>query len=253
MFSLNLFLNFLVTFLFLGLFILICLPIVYICSAISVYKDAKYRGENATFLVVLDIFGGGFIAPIFYILNIVKPYNQNPSNIAKKIPLGLLIKLIFTTVIVVLGFILISMVIPFGIGLFISFTICFVSIFSIALYCLKIASIYALYKDAKARKENSTLWGILSIFFNIITLLVYVIVVIKSKSKNTTILEPSPKNANDTDFVNQLSFDDFENSNNNVSSPSNKVPVVIILQIIFGIIPIFLNLFFNIFMSFLYN
>ncbi len=239
---LNVMFNSIILSIILGLSLFIIIPIVWICSAISVYKDAKYRNENVVFLTLLDIFSGGITVPIFYMFNIVKPYNEKNGNIPKKMPVGLLVKFITMIVIYAIFGILFSIMFPFGIGVILVFVSAIFIGFTLLFCIVNSGAIFALYNDAKARDADTSLWCILALFFSFITYVVYIFVVIKSKEEKQVLSQYPVDNNQNRNELEQLSFEDLQMNNNGQSSNfeekkpiSNKIPPMIIVQIVLNI------------------
>ncbi|MFI3230543.1 MAG: hypothetical protein R3Y29_03200 [bacterium] len=234
--------NFFLTALFIMLLGMIILQFF---SAYSIYYDAQLREQNPTYWCIYDLFitNYGFIGTLGYYFFAVKKYNDCELNIPVPTPRILILKFIYFILFIAMCYIYYINII-YQLGLFgiysnfiinvYSYIILLLAVIAIPLKLLKFFKIWCLcviYKTAEEKVPDEALtWGIFSIFFTSVTILLFIFLVIKNKSLNN----------------NLENFDNFENHKddnfNNKVHPILYVYLILNLFLNFGIVINIINI-----------
>lgn len=211
--------------------------IIKVFSAYVIYKDAKARGHLAVYWCVYDIFISSFslIGIASYYFFVVKPYNDNEMNEKIGIPPILIVKLIYKIAFSIITSIILTDLfgsMSFLLGIFV---ICSIIIFislipRTLLFILKLFAINKLYSDCRERFQAECLtWSIFSIFFPLLTLIIYMFVMKRTPKK----VQP----------VGQLSL-----LQDTIPQMDDKIPTIFIVYVLVASIGTFVS-----FVAFLVN
>lgn len=211
--------------------------IIKVFSAYIIYKDAKARGHLATYWCIYDIFISSFslIGIASYYFFVVKPYNTNEMNNKIGIPPILIVKLIYKIIFSIITSIILidlfgSMSFLIGIAMIYSIIGFILLIPNTILFILKLLAINKLYSDCRERFKSECLtWSIFSIFFPLLTLIIYMFA-----------MKRTPKKAQP---VGQLSL-----LPDTVIQMDDKIPTIFIVYVLVSSIGTFMS-----FVAFLMN